>query len=100
MLDGEAEAITRKAIELAKAGDSIAMRLCLDRIAPPRKDRLVTLDLPDDIAAAMAAAVAAMAKGEITPSEAATIVGLLDAQRRGLELTAVEQRLVALEQKP
>lgn len=100
MLDGEAEAITRKAIELAKAGDSIAMRLCLERIAPPRKDRLVTLDLPDDIAAAMSAAVAAMAKGEITPSEAATIVGLLDAQRRGLELTAVEQRLVALEQKP
>ena len=34
LLDGEADAITRKAIEMAKAGDSIALRLCLDRIAP------------------------------------------------------------------
>src|SRR5215204_4346329 len=32
LLDGEAEALTRKAIELAKAGDLVALRLCLDRI--------------------------------------------------------------------
>jgi hypothetical protein len=29
LLDGEAEAITRKAIELAKKGDLAAIRLCL-----------------------------------------------------------------------
>ena len=84
---------------LAKEGDVTALRVCLDRIAPPRKDRLVTLALPDDVAAAMAAAVAAMAKGEITPGEAATIVGLLDVKRRGLELIAFEQRLAAIEQR-
>jgi Family of unknown function (DUF5681) len=39
LLDGEAETITRKAIQLAKEGDLTALRLCLDRIAPPRKDR-------------------------------------------------------------
>ena len=33
LLDGEADAITRKAIEIAKAGDTVALRLCLDRIA-------------------------------------------------------------------
>ena len=32
LLDGEAEALTRKAIKLAKAGDLTALRLCLDRI--------------------------------------------------------------------
>ena len=37
LLEGEAEAITRKAIELAKAGDGPALRLCLDRIAPARR---------------------------------------------------------------
>ena len=37
LLDGEAEALTRKAIELAKAGDMAALRLCMDRLAPPRK---------------------------------------------------------------
>ena len=31
LLDGEAEDLTRKAIELAKAGDMTALRLCLDR---------------------------------------------------------------------
>ena len=37
LLDGEAETLTRKAIELAKLGDLAALRVCLDRIAPPWK---------------------------------------------------------------
>jgi hypothetical protein len=39
LLEGEAEAITRKAIELAKIGDGPALRLCLERIAPPSEGR-------------------------------------------------------------
>lgn len=46
LLDGEAETITRKAIELAKQGDLTALRLCLDRIVPPRRDRSVHLKIP------------------------------------------------------
>jgi hypothetical protein len=46
LMDGESEALTRKAIELAKAGDMTAIRLCLERILPPRKDRPVTFTLP------------------------------------------------------
>ena len=38
LLEGEGEALTRKAIELAKAGDMQALRLCMDRLAPPRRD--------------------------------------------------------------
>jgi hypothetical protein len=34
LLEGEAEGLTRKAIEMALSGDMIALRLCLDRIAP------------------------------------------------------------------
>ena len=34
LLDGEGAALTRKAIELALAGDATALRLCLDRILP------------------------------------------------------------------
>jgi hypothetical protein len=41
LMDGEGEAITRKAIEEAKAGNPVALRLCLDRIMPARKDRLI-----------------------------------------------------------
>ena len=46
LLDGEGEALTKKAIELAKTGDMQALRLCLDRLVPPRKDRPVSFELP------------------------------------------------------
>src|SRR5436309_9682695 len=46
LLEGEAEEIGRKAIELAKAGETVALRLCLERIAPVRKGRPVSLVLP------------------------------------------------------
>jgi Family of unknown function (DUF5681) len=59
LLDAEAETLTRKAIELAKAGDLAALRVCLDRIAPPRKDRPVLFELPPVSSAADAAKAAA-----------------------------------------
>src|SRR6516165_7000485 len=70
LLDGEAEALTRKAIELAKGGDLTALRLCMDRLLPPRKDRPVSLDLPRidsarDAPKAISALLAAVAAGEL-----------------------------------
>jgi hypothetical protein len=47
LLDGEGEELTRKAIELAKEGDLTALKLCLERICPPRKSRPIAIDLPD-----------------------------------------------------
>ncbi len=47
LLDGEAEALTRKAVDLALEGDTVALRLCLERIAPPRKDAPVSFALPE-----------------------------------------------------
>ena len=46
LLDGEATALSRKAVELALAGDPTALRLCLDRTVAPRRDRSVELSLP------------------------------------------------------
>ena len=45
LLDGEAQAITRKAIEMAKAGDGTAMRLVMERLIAPRRDRAVPFAL-------------------------------------------------------
>src|SRR5215208_4970074 len=64
LLDGEAEALTRKAIELAKAGDLVALRLCLDRICPPRKDWPVSFALPE-LSDAEREARAMVERGEI-----------------------------------
>jgi hypothetical protein len=46
LLDGEAAALARKAVELALAGDAAALRLCLDRLLPPRRERPVAVALP------------------------------------------------------
>jgi hypothetical protein len=63
-------------VELAKSGDTVALRLCLERIAPVRKGRPISLLLPAisspaDVTSAMSAIVSQMAEGEITPEEAA-----------------------------
>jgi Family of unknown function (DUF5681) len=104
LLEGEAEAITRKAIELAKDGDGPALRLCMDRVAPARRDRPVPFTLPTletaaDAKNAAAAIVRAVADGDLTPSEAAESSKLLDNFIRVLEATDVQARLEALERK-
>jgi len=104
LFDGEAEALTRKAIELAKAGDTLALRLCLERVLSPRKGRPVVFDLPvinkpADVVAALGALVNAVARGSLTPDEGAAVAGLLEAKRRGLETVELEQRIAALEQR-
>src|SRR3954453_10101028 len=102
LLEGEAEAITRKAIELAKQGDGPALRLCMDRIYPARKDRPVRFRLPPlekvgDAVAANAALVGAVASGDLTPSEAGELAKLVDAYTRAVEATDIQDRLTKLE---
>lgn len=102
LLDGEAEALTRRAVELALEGDATALRLCLERVAPPRKDAPVQFDLPpmksaQDAAQAAGAVVEAVAQGELTPTEGAHVMALVDAYRRTLETTELESRVAALE---
>ncbi len=102
LLDGEAERLTRKAIEMALSGDGTAMRLCLDRILPPRRERPVSLRLPrleaaDDAVGAMAAITAAIAAGKITPGEAAELSRLVEAYVKALEASEFDQRLRAIE---
>lgn len=102
LLDGEAEILTRKAIELAKGGDMQALRLCMDRLAPPRKDRSVAFAMPsietvDDLPAATRAIMEAVSVGDITPSEAAELGKLVDAHVRAIEVSDINKRLEALE---
>ena len=100
LLEGEAEALTRRCVEMALAGDATAMRLCLDRLLP--KGRAVRLHLPlrtlADLDAATEAVAGALAEGSLALDEVATLTGLVEARRRLLETTDLERRLAALEQ--
>jgi Family of unknown function (DUF5681) len=104
LLDGESDALTRKAVEMALAGDTVAMRLCLERIVPPRKDRPVAFPLPkiENPAGAtnlMSAMLEAVAKGEVTPCEAGEISKLIEGYVKMHEMTEFEARLKALEER-
>lgn len=104
LLDGDAEKITRKAIEMALAGDTVALRLCLDRLAPARKDRPVLFRLPPiattaDVVKASAALLEAVAAGELTPSEAAELGKLVEAHVRAVEVVEIQERLARLEDR-
>jgi hypothetical protein len=102
LFDGEADAIGRKAVELALSGDSSALRLVLERILPPRRERPVNFQIPKlktaaDAGKAAAALVEAVASGDLTPGEAAELGKLVESFVTTLEATEIEERIAALE---
>jgi hypothetical protein len=102
LLEGEAEALGRKAIELALKGDGMALKLCLERVAPVRRGRPVRFALPaistaEDITRALGSVLTATAAGDLTPEEAATVANVMEAKRRSIEVVELEKRLAALE---
>src|SRR5271169_1700193 len=104
LLQGEAEALTRKAVELALSGDPTALRLCLDRLIAPHRERLVAFALPPmrkpaDLAAAMEAITAAVARGTLAPAEAAELAKVVDTFANAIETRDFDSRLRALEEQ-
>ena len=101
LLQGQAEALTQTAVKKALEGDSMALRLFMERIAPAPKDQPVSFSLPkmhNALDASEAARVlTAVSEGELTPIEATRVMGLIESYRRTLELTEIEERLQALE---
>src|SRR4051794_22124549 len=83
LLEGQAEALVQKAVELALQGNSAMLKMCLDRLAPVRRGRSVQLDLGpiDDsyeLAEAQVRVVKALAAGEISAEEAAAITKVIE----------------------
>ena len=104
LLQGQAEALTQTAVTKALEGNSVALRLCMDRIARALKDQPVSFSLPKmnnalDASEAAGSVLTAVSEGELTPIEATRVMSLIDSYRRTLELTEIEQRLQALEHR-
>jgi hypothetical protein len=81
LLEGEAEGLTRKAVEMALGGDTTALRLCLERLVPPRKDKPVAITLPklvavEDLPGVTSAVLEAVAGGDMTPSDRSSTVSV------------------------
>ena len=101
LLDGEAEGLT--AVAFAHAGHATALKLCLERIIPPRRERAVRFLLPPirsaaDLAAAMGAVTAAVAEGAITLGEACQLSVVVQTFVKAIETSDFERRLQLVEQ--
>lgn len=97
-----AQGLLQSVIAKAMSGDTVAARIILDRVWPVRKSRPIILDLPPittaaDTVRAMAGILAATASGQLTPDEASALTGIIEAQRKAIELGEIERRLSELE---
>jgi len=79
-------------IELALGGNLAAIRLCFERLLPPRRDREVSFDLSKiesaaDAVAASDAVLQSCAARILSPGEAADVTRLIETHLRAIELT-------------
>ena len=91
--------------ERAEKGDMRAASIVLARTWPRRRGGIVPLDLPPvetsaGLIQAQAALVAAMARGEVTPAEAASIASVLETQRRAIETHEHTRLIKELQEAP
>ena len=95
------EALVRKAVELAKAGDVPMLRFLLGRILP--RDRTIKFDLPqmdfaDDAVAALGQIITrAVSEGAITPAEGAQLAAIVNSYTAAIDMADVVKRVDALE---
>lgn len=102
LLEGESEALIAKLLELAHDGNMAALRMAVERLVPPRRERplrfeLPPLESPADAPAAMSCIVAGLAEGVLTGSEVKALVGLVEAYLKVQSQIENDLRLSALE---
>jgi Family of unknown function (DUF5681) len=89
-LQEQATEVAKNLIERAKGGDLAAIRMCLDRFAPIGRNRPVAIELPviktpEDAKLALAVVTDELPAGELTISEAAALVTLIERMLRVAE---------------
>jgi hypothetical protein len=82
---------------MAKGGNILALRLCLERVIPIRKERSIELDLPPaqnalDLAANLQRILVAVGEGRITPGEAQALTEVVSTQAHLLKTAGIERR--------
>ena len=97
LIDGQSETLTQTLIQMALERDPVAMRLSMERILPPRKDRPVSFQLRPigsarDAAEAQSDIAAAVSSGRMTPAEGADISKVLANAAKAFEVAELAER--------
>lgn len=102
LLQPHAADLVKKAVDLALAGDTTALRICIDRLIPAAKakDSPITLEgLSGSLGDQGQTVVNALAAGQLTPDEANAVMSVLSAQARIIEADELEKRIAKLEEQ-
>jgi Family of unknown function (DUF5681) len=102
LFQGESEELVRRVIELAKAGDPACLKLCLERILPPLKSRLVHFKLPTirtlgDALNALTSLVEGISTGALLPEDGESLLTAITTFARVIETAGLEEKLNQLE---
>jgi hypothetical protein len=103
LIENEGELLTRKAIELALNGDLQALKLCMERLTPPAKERPIeAFNLPQlkdqrSVLEALNSIASKLSQGELLPTEASSICKVLEQYRKHYETAEITERLESLE---
>jgi len=102
LFEPHADDLIQKVIDMAIAGDTTCLKMCIDRLVSPIRAKNATVTL-DDIEGTLTEKgekiIAAMGNGEVTPSDASSMLSALAAQARIIEIDDLEQRIKRLEAK-
>ncbi|MFZ0106736.1 MAG: DUF5681 domain-containing protein [Thiobacillus sp.] len=104
LMEDAAAEITQAVITAARMGDLAAAKLVLERLAPPLRERPISIELPDTsttagVSKAQQVIIEAVGKGELLPGEGSTLAALVESRRRALETEDLERRLNDLEEQ-
>jgi hypothetical protein len=103
LLDSELELLVKTTIDRALKGNPVALRLCMDRLMPPRRQERVCFAMPplaslEAAPQALAAIIAAAANGELSAAEARDLTGTVHSYVHAVETRELEGRLQELEE--
>ncbi len=98
LYEERAQDLVEKAIELALAGDGTALRVCMDRVLAPMRERPVEFELPAmakaaDAVGAMSTVVQGVADGDLMPREAARLAAVVQDYAKTLSTAELEREL-------
>ena len=102
LLDDECERLTRVAVNQALNGDMIALKMCLDRLIPIRKDHPVNIQLPkinglQDLVCFTSALLSGVSEGLLGSTEAEKLCKIVTVHREVIQATDFENRIAELE---
>ena len=104
LLDEYAPHLVRQCIASALKGDPSAMRMCMERISPARRDSSIRISLPpvrtaQDVDKAGEKVTQAVWRGDTTPADGGRMMNIFESRIRVIESVQLESRIEKLEEK-